>query len=167
MDELGNRRATELARRYLGEYLEKICRAVEPLDEAAVWWRANERSNSIGNLLLHLAGNLTQWVLGGLLDRPFERHRGAEFAARAGAPKGQLLAALEQVVAEARAGIARLDAAELARVRTIQTYEVDGYAALFHAVEHMSYHTGQIVLLAKAQLPPGHELEFYPQHRGE
>jgi uncharacterized damage-inducible protein DinB len=160
-------RLVGLAASYLEEYSAKIALAIEPLDEAAIWWRANERSNSIGNLLLHLAGNLSQWVLGGLLGRPVTRRRSAEFAARAAAPKAELLAALERVVAEARAGIAGLGETELARKRTIQGYRLDGYAALFHAVEHMSYHTGQIVLLAKARLPAGQQLEFYPQHQGE
>jgi uncharacterized damage-inducible protein DinB len=163
----GDRRLGELADRYLAEYLDKIARAIAGLDEPAVWWRANERSNSIGNLLLHLHGNLTQWILGGLLGEPFERRRGREFAAREGAPKAELLASLAAVVARARAGIAGLSAEELARVRRIQSYDLDGYAALFHAVEHMSYHTGQIVLLAKSLLPAEGAFEFYPQHRGE
>jgi hypothetical protein len=169
-------RLVELADRYLGEYLEKIDRSTAGLAPAAIWHRPDERSNSIGNLLLHLRGNLTQWVLGGLLGEPFERRRGAEFAARPG-PGGpgdgtttgrdELLAELAGVVERCRAGIRRLDEEELGRRRTIQGYELDGYRALFHAVEHMSYHTGQIVMRAKELLPPGVELEFYPQHRGE
>ena len=65
-------------------------------------------------------------------------------------------------VAGRRSAASRAD--ELARVRKIQKYELDGYRALFHTVEHMSYHTGQIVLLAKLL---GATLDFYPQHRGE
>jgi uncharacterized damage-inducible protein DinB len=157
----------ELAGRYLAEYLDKIERATAGLDDAALWRRANQRSNSIANLLLHLRGNLAQWVLGGLLGEPFERHRGAEFAAREGAGRAELLAALAETVGRVRAGIARLDAAALDRPLTIQGYATDGRDALFHVVEHMSYHTGQIVMLAKELLPASVELEFYPQHRGE
>jgi uncharacterized damage-inducible protein DinB len=160
-------RLVALADRYLAEYLSKIERSTAGLDDAALWRRAGERSNSIANLLLHLRGNLSQWVLGGLFGETVERRRGAEFAAREGAGRAELLAALAEVVGRCRAGLDRLDAAELARPRRIQGYDVDGYGALFHAVEHMSYHTGQIVLLAKELLPPGVELEFYPQHRGE
>jgi len=160
-------RLLELADQYLHEYLSKIRRALAPLDEAAIWWRPNERSNSIGNLLLHLRGNLSQWVLAGLCGEPDTRHRSAEFAAREGAPAAELLAALAETVERCLAGVRALTDQELARRRTIQGYEVDGTAALFHVVEHTSYHTGQIVLLAKARMPAGVRLEFYPQHAGE
>lgn len=157
----------ELADRYLAEYMEKIQCAVASLPDEALWWRANERSNSIGNLMLHLEGNLSQWILGGLVGEPIERRRGAEFAARDEMPKERLLARLAETVARCRFGLPRLPLVELERQREIQTYTVDGHAALFHAVEHMSYHTGQIVLLAKQLLPVGKELEFYPQHQDE
>jgi uncharacterized damage-inducible protein DinB len=146
------------------EYQRKIEAAVGALTDEQVWWRPNEASNSIANLLVHLDGNLSQWVLEGLGGVPYERHRDAEFGARGGATKAELLARLEGTVGRCREAVARLGAGDLARVRRIQTYELDGAAALFHAVEHMSYHTGQIVLLAKWL---GAALDFYPQHRGE
>jgi len=160
-------RLIEFARSYWSEYLDKIERATAGLDDDALWWRPDERVNSIGNLLLHLEGNLSQWVLASLLGESFERRRASEFAARRGTSRDALVGRLAGVVERCRRGVERLDATELARTRRIQAYDVDGYGALFHAVEHMSYHTGQIVLLAKARLPPGVELEFYPQHRGE
>jgi uncharacterized damage-inducible protein DinB len=160
-------RLIDFADHYWAEYLDKIERATAALDDDAVWRRPNEHSNSIANLLLHLCGNLRQWVLGGLLGESFERHRAEEFATRAGASRRALVAELSTVVARCRAGVRGLTDADLAPVRRIQTYEADGYSALFHAVEHMSYHTGQIVFLAKSQLPPDLAFEFYPQHRGE
>lgn len=161
-------RLVELADHYLAEYLSKIERATAGLSDESLWWRANERSNSIANLILHLDGNLSQWVLGGLAGEPVVRHRSAEFSARAGASRSELLARLTATVERCRGAIAPLDREALAKQHTIQGYEeLDGAAALFHVVEHMSYHTGQIVLLAKALLPGEVELEFYPQHRGE
>jgi len=157
-------RLSAFAEHYWTEYLDKIEAAVEPLSEEQVWWRPNEASNSIGNLLVHLAGNLSQWVLEGLGGEPYERHRDAEFAARGGASKAELVARLRATVGRCRAVVAGLGADELARQRRIQGDEPDGYHALFHAVEHMSYHTGQIVLLAKVH---GARVDFYPQHRGE
>ncbi len=168
-----NSRLIEFAEHYWAEYLDKIERAVAPLEDEQLWWRgsdspdSNAAGNSIAKLLAHLHGNLSQWVLSGLGDLPFERHRSEEFAARPGpgAPtREELLARLAATVAACRETIRRLPDAELARVRKIQKYELDGYRALFHTVEHMSYHTGQIVLLAKLQ---GAELDFYPQHAGE
>jgi uncharacterized damage-inducible protein DinB len=157
-------RLAGFADQYWQEYMGKIESAVSPLSEEQVWWRPNEASNSIANLLAHLTGNLSQWVLEGLAGEAYERHREAEFAARGGATKAELLADLRKTVERCRAAVARLGDAELDRPRRIQKYGLDGYAALFHAVEHMSYHTGQIVLLAKMM---GAELDFYPQHRGE
>jgi uncharacterized damage-inducible protein DinB len=157
-------RITGFAEHYWNEYLGKITAAVEPLAEEQVWWRPGEESNSIGNLLAHLDGNLRQWVLEGLGGEPVERHRDAEFAARGGATKAELLGRLGATVARCLAVVAGLTAAELERQRRIQKYDLDGYRALFHTVEHMSYHTGQIVLLAKLH---GARLDFYPQHRGE
>ena len=165
-----NSRLIEFAEHYWAEYLGKIEHAVAPLSEEQLWWRgpdANADGNSIANLLAHLHGNLSQWVLTGLGGQPFERHRSAEFAARPGpgaATKAELMATLAATVERCRATIRGLSERELASVRRIQKYELDGYRALFHTVEHMSYHTGQIVLLAKLQ---GAELDFDPQHKGE
>ena len=159
-----NRRLVGFADHYWSEYLGKIAAAVEPLTEEQVWWRSGEESNSIGNLLAHLTGNLNQWVLAELGGERYERHRDAEFAARGDTSKAELLARLRATVERCRAVAGRLTAGELERRYRIQKHDVDGYAALFHVVEHMSYHTGQIVLLAKLH---GARLDFYPQHRGE
>ncbi len=161
-------RLIELADHYLAEYLDKIERALEPLGDADLWWRPNESSNSIGNLLAHLTGNLSQWVLGGLAGEIVTRRRAAEFDARDGADKAELLATFAEVVHRSRERIRVLDDAALEPLRKIQSYRIDGHAALFHAVEHMSYHTGQILWIAKARRPAdAAPLEFYPQHRGE
>lgn len=157
-------RLIQFADHFWNEYLGKIEAAVAPLSETQLWWRPNEASNSVANLLAHLHGNLSQWVLDGLGGQSFERHRSEEFAARGGETKLELLSRLRETVGRCRTAIAGLPDAELARVRKIQNYELDGYSALFHTVEHMSYHTGQIVLLAKQLEVP---LDFYPQHQGE
>jgi len=159
-----NSRLIEFADHYWSEYLGKIERAIEPLAHDQIWWRANEASNSIANLLAHLHGNLSQWVLAGLGGQPFGRHRSEEFSGRGGATKTELFAQLRTTVTRCRETIRGLSADELARVRQVQKYELDGYSVLFHTVEHMAYHTGQIVLLAKLL---GAALDFYPQHKGE
>jgi uncharacterized damage-inducible protein DinB len=160
-------RLPELSAEYLRSFLQRIETAVAGLSEEQVWWRANPATNSVGNLLLHLQGNLSQWVLDGLGGRPYERHRSQEFAARGGAPKAKLLEGLREVVAACEEVIRGLSAAGLAEVRTIQGYESDGFNTVLHVTEHMSYHTGQIVLIAKELLGPGGGIDFYPQHRAE
>jgi uncharacterized damage-inducible protein DinB len=148
------------------EYLAKIEGTVTLLAPEHVWWRANERSNSAGNLLLHLTGNLSQWVLAGLGGEPYERRRAVEFAAREGAEAAELLAALRAVVKRCIAVVNRLDEDGLAVRHAIQGYRRDGFGVLLHVVEHMAYHTGQIVLLGK-QLANAHaEIEFYPRLKG-
>jgi uncharacterized damage-inducible protein DinB len=151
----------------LGDYLRRITAVVEPLSEDQVWWKANSATNSVGNLLLHLQGNLSQWVLAALGGRPYERHRGQEFAASRSAGKADLLAGLRRVVGECLAIVRELPERELATVRTVQGSERDGLYIVLHVVEHMSYHTGQIVHLAKEQLGPEAGIEFFPQHRHE
>lgn len=154
---------TELATHYWNEYLGKIAAAVEPSSEEQVGWLPGEGSNAIGNLLAHLDGNLSPWVLAGLGGESLERHRDAELAARGGA-KAELLGRLRAPVERCSAVAARLSDDDLARRPRIQGDELDGPRALFHTVEHVSYHTGQIVLLAKLH---GVALDFYPQHCGE
>ena len=159
-----NTRLIDFAEHYWSEYLAKIATAVEPLTDAQVWWRPNEQSNSIANLLVHLSGNLSEWVLKGLGGQAYTRHRDAEFAARAGGAKAELLAELRATVARCHEVVRKLKPHDLAKRHVIQKHDVEGFNALFHVIEHMSYHTGQIVLIAKML---GVKLDFYPQHRGE
>jgi uncharacterized damage-inducible protein DinB len=151
----------------LGRYLERIQLAVGKLDEEQLWWRPAEGTNSVGNLLLHLRGNLTQWVVSGIGGAPDGRRRSLEFSATGGGTAQELLAGLTEAVDRCRELAAGLDDAELERVRSIQGYDVTGLVALYHAVEHMSYHTGQIVYVAKQLLGPGSGIDFYPRHRAE
>ena len=161
------RRFLAEADQYFAEYLRKIRECVALLSEAQVWWRPNESVNSVGNLLLHLRGNLSQWVLAALGGQAFERHRAEEFRARGGASKADLLAGLEETVRGVRAVIAGLDAPELERAHHVQGCDTDGLGVVFHVVEHMSYHTGQIVATTKQLTGPEAGIEFYPQHRAE
>ena len=133
------------------DFLPKIGRCLEHLTDEDVWWRPNEASNSIGNLLLHLRGNITQWIIGGVGERAYERHRQQEFDERTHIPAGELLAKLRTVVEEADEIIRGLDAKALLSTRQIQNYEVTVLEAIYHVVEHFGMHTGQIILLTKAR----------------
>jgi uncharacterized damage-inducible protein DinB len=165
MEDAATRLGAEAAQ-LLGQYLDKIEYCVGLLSEAQVWWRANRRSNSVGNLLLHLAGNLSQWLLAGLGGERFERHRSEEFNAASAASADALMGTLRDVVGRCVEVAGAVTDADLARSVTIQGYERDGFGALLHAVEHLSYHTGQIVLLAKQLVAEGVAIEFYPQLKG-
>ncbi len=158
------------ARRLLSEdYLPKIERCLERLTDEQIWWRANPDSNSVGNLLLHLAGNARQWIVAGVGGAPDARERQAEFDAGKGDGGGggatrpgaaELLARLRSTLAEVDAVLAGLEPAELLERRRIQGLEdVVVLNAVFHVVEHFSTHTGQIILLTK--MLAGGDLSFY------
>ena len=155
------------ADKYLAEYLRKIEHCAALLTDEQLWWKPNEACNSVGNLLLHLRGNLSQWVLAGIGGEPVERHRSAEFAAARSHGKSDLVGDLSDVVNRARRTIREMRPTDLARSIRVQGYETDGLGVVFHVVEHMGYHTGQIVAATKQLLGPAANIEFYPQHRGE
>ena len=139
-----------LSRRYLREYLTKIRLAVSVLDERVVWARPNESSNSIGNLMLHLAGNARQWIVSGVGGAPDVRDRQSEFDQRLPVPVTELVDRLEQTISDVDRVLASLSAEDLHSRRTIQANDVTVFEAIYHVVEHFSMHTGQIILLAKA-----------------
>ena len=148
------------SRHYLnGEYLPKIRRSLQGLTREDLWWRPNEASNSMGNLVLHLAGNVRQWVVSGIGRRPDIRRRQEEFDRREGLDGPELLARLESALAEVDSVLAELEPSELEETRVIQGLEVTVLDALYHVVEHFSMHTGQIIYLSK--LRSDLDLEFY------
>ena len=146
------------------EYLVKLRRCLAALPPEALWARANDASNSVGNLLLHLAGNVRQWIVSGVGGAPDDRYRAAEFTAHDGPPAGALLSALDAALADADAVLARLTAAQLAESRTIQGREVTVLEAVYHVVEHFAMHTGQIILLTKLHAPGA--VRFYEDAGG-
>jgi uncharacterized damage-inducible protein DinB len=155
----------ERSRHYLRyEYPTKIRLSVEKLDEDAIWHRFNEGSNSIGNLLLHLAGNIRQWIVTGVGGVEGDRNRAAEFSARSGPPRDDLLAILDRAVRDADAVLARLTEADLRRSMTIQGRDTTVMGAVYHVVEHFAMHTGQIILLAKIHSPGA--VKFYEDAGG-
>ena len=155
----------ERARYFLGtEYRTQIRLAVEALSEEALWWRANEQSNSAGNLLLHLNGNVRQWIIGGVGRQADERHRAAEFAARTGPPAATLLTTLDMTLDEVDRVLAALTDAELLEPRAIQGRDITVLDAIFHVVEHFSQHLGQIILIVKLRAPGA--VNFYEDAGG-
>jgi uncharacterized damage-inducible protein DinB len=146
------------------EYFDKIRIAVEGLSEEQLWWRPDHGGNAVGNLILHLCGNLSLWVLRTLGGASFERDRPTEFAADRSHAKRELVERLREVIDRCRQVAERLTPDDLRAPREVQGLRTDGLGALYHAVEHMSYHTGQIVLIAK-HLAGG--IEFYPLLRRE
>ena len=153
------------SRRYLAsEYPTKIQRCLDVLPPGAIWRRDDDASNSIGNLLLHLSGNIRQWIVSGVGGAPDARQRSAEFDARDGEDGAALMQRLLATVREADDVLASLDAKRLAESRMIQGRNVKVLDAVYHVVEHFSMHTGQIILLAKRYAPG--RVQFYEDAGG-
>jgi len=146
------------------EYPIKLRHCVDALPRAAVWARPNESSNSIGNLLVHLTGNVTEWILGGVGGQPVTRHRASEFAQTDGADGAVLLDNLEAVLRDVDSVLAGLIAQDLERSITIQGRETTILGAVYHVVEHFSMHTGQIVMMTKIHAPG--KIRFYEDAGG-
>jgi len=124
-----------------------------------VWARGSENENAIGNLVLHLCGNVRQWIVAGVGGAPDRRQRDEEFAARGGVPIPELVAKLHATVTDAAAALGNVTAERLAQRVTIQNYDVSVLEAIYHVVEHFSCHTGQIIFATK--MLTGADLGFY------
>jgi len=145
----------------LNQYWPRLSKAVEPLSQEQVWWRPNEASNSIGNLVLHLNGNVWQWLVASFNRLNDERDRPAEFNATGDLSAADLLARLGQTMEEASKVLSRLTAEELLASWQIQGYTVSGMAAVYQVVEHFGLHYGQIVYITK--MLEGRDLGFYSE----
>ena len=129
-----------------------------------LWWRPNEQSNSVGNLLLHLSGNVRQWIVSGVGGRSDVRKRNMEFAARGGASAADMLDGLDATLREVDDVLRSLLPSELLERRTIQGRYSTVMEAVYHVVEHFAGHTGQIIWIAKMAAPGS--VKFYEDGDG-
>jgi uncharacterized damage-inducible protein DinB len=145
------------------EKLNQLCGRIETclgkLTAEQIWMRGSENQNAIGNLVLHLAGNVSQWILSGVGGAPDARIRDEEFAARGGVEPQALAGRLREAVDGAAALMRALPHKRLAERTMIQGYDVTVLKAIFHVVEHFSGHTAQIIFITK--MLTGEDLGFY------
>lgn len=146
------------------EYPIKLRHCVEALPRQAVWARPDDGCNSIGNLLVHLKGNVTEWILGGVGGRQYKRDRSSEFAQQQGGDARALLDELESVLREADSVLSGLTDADLDRPLVIQNRETTVLSAVYHVVEHFAMHSGQIIYLTKMYAPG--KIHFYEDAGG-
>jgi uncharacterized damage-inducible protein DinB len=133
----------------LEQLCERICACLEKLDADRIWRRQTESENAIGNLVLHLCGNLRQWIGFGVGRLPDIRQRDLEFLARGSVSPEKLQEELRAAVSEAVAIIRPLTADRLLEMTRIQKYDVTLLWAVYHVVEHFSGHAGQIIFATK------------------
>jgi hypothetical protein len=160
-DDLAAAVGTEAAHE-LTSALGKIKHCLDQLNDEQVWRRSEPSHNSIGNLILHLCGNLRQWSIVGLGGGADVRNRPAEFSERGPIPKNELVRKLEAVVSEAKEMLGRLTAGQLLEVRRIQGFNVTGLAAIFNTVPHFRGHTQEIVHMTRLQLGDAYKFAWTP-----
>lgn len=148
---------TEIASDFIGQALNrmeenfsKTKRCLDILNEDDIWKRPNASSNSIGNQILHLCGNITQYIISALGGVDDNRERDKEFEAQEGFTKEELYNRFESTVNRAMEVIRAIeDDATMMKIRSVQGFEFTGIGIILHVVEHFSYHTGQIVFYTK------------------
>jgi hypothetical protein len=146
-------------RKLLEEYGPRLQGCVASLTETQVWWRPDETSNSIGTLLLHLNGNVRQWLVASFNRVADTRDRPAEFAERRLIPPAELLERLGATMQDASDVLSRLTEADLLSTFNIQGYTVSGVEAVYQVVEHFGMHYGQVLYITK--LLRREDLGFY------
>jgi uncharacterized damage-inducible protein DinB len=143
--------------------LEQFCGRIEAcvakLTPEQVWGRGGENQNAIGNLLLHLSGNVRQWIVAGIGGANDTRVRDREFSERRRIDPAELVSLLKAAVNEAEEAMRGLSADQLMERIAVQGYDVTKLEAIFHVVEHFSGHTFQIIFATK--LLTGGDLGFY------
>ena len=135
--------------RIFDEYYPRILKCLDLLNENQVWERPNEKLSYVGNLVLHLAGNVRQWIHSGLGGYEDYRKRDREFLESSRCSKWKLKLLLEDLKLGVEVILKRLSAEDLVKVKKVQVFEESGLSILVHVMEHFSYHTGQITWQTK------------------
>ncbi len=153
---------SDLKMEFQGSY-SRIAHCLAQLPEDEVWWRPYEEMNAIGNLILHLCGNLGQWVLAGVGGKPDVRRRAEEFSHREPLPKAFLLEKLQNILAEVYTVIERLNESRLLERRHIQSYHTTVLTALLHVVHHFEGHAQEIIYITRMRLGSKYQYQWEPK----
>lgn len=160
--------AEEIFLKFSADKLEQLHARIEDclarLTAEQIWTRNSDNENAAGNLVLHLSGNVRQWIGSGVAGLPDHRQRDTEFDTRGGKSTEELRELLSARVAEAVSVIRGVPPARLTERITPQGYNVTVLEAIAHVVEHFSQHTGQIILLTK--MLTGDDLGYHQHLRG-
>lgn len=144
MDAITNLLISETERRILGESIPRVRQCLGLLNEQQIWERPNPDMAAIGHLVLHVCGNARQWVLHGLCGEPDIRDRDREFAGQQPVGKEELLRMLDDLASDLQRALPLIQGEMLQESYPVQVFQESGVAILVHAIEHFSYHTGQI-----------------------
>ena len=158
--------STEI-RHCLAASLKRIKHCTDQLTDQQLWHRPSESANSIANLILHLCGNLRQWIISGVGGAPGVRDRPREFSQRGGIPKAELLKSLDDSTSEVDAVLAALSPEQLLESRRIQGFDVTVMGAIFDSIPHFQGHTQEIIHITRSLLGERYQFYFVPKTREE
>jgi Protein of unknown function (DUF1572) len=142
----------------LAAALGRIAHCVGQLTDDQVWSRPAPPMNSIGNLMLHLAGNVRQLIAAGVGGEPDIRDRQSEFDARGPIPADELLGKLLLIVKRAREVIVSASDESLRAMIPIKRYDLNGIEAIIRCIAHFRGHTQEIIHMTRMFL--GEKYEF-------
>lgn len=140
-----------------------ILHCLSQLNDEQAWWRPFEEANSIANILLHLCGNMTQWIIAPLTGRPDLRRREEEFARRDATSIAELRDRFVAVAGEAVAILKTFDSERLLDALRVQGYEVSVMGALYNSISHLRGHEQEIVYITRLQLQGAYRYWMDPQ----
>lgn len=149
MDQIKNLLVQECRRRLIDEGFSRIKKCLSELTEEEIWLKPNQNSNSVGNLVLHLCGNVRQWLVCGLGNKPDTRKRSLEFSEEGPIPSEVLIERMELVLKEVEETLDQLSPTSLTQMFNVQGFQESGLSIIVHVIEHFSYHVGQMTYFVK------------------
>lgn len=147
----------------LDQSMLKITNCTSQLTDAQIWWRPAEGMNSIGNLLLHLRGNLDQWMRVGIQGDCDDRDRESEFSSRESASGQELVSNLHETVVQTKNILANMQSSDWLLETSVQGFSITKAGVLMHTVPHFVGHTHQIVMLTRMQLGDQYRFQWSPE----
>ncbi|MFK7978993.1 MAG: DinB family protein [Saprospiraceae bacterium] len=152
----------EIKRRLFEESMVRLKKCLAELTEEQIWYRPNNASNSVGNLVLHLHGNVRQWVVAGLGKNKDVRERQLEFNEQGPVPTNKMLADMDRLMVEVNTILDKMTSDDLLEVRNVQGFQESGLSILVHITEHFSYHVGQMTYIVK--MLKDMDMGYYAEH---
>lgn len=139
----------DVKRRLITESLPRIFKCLEELSIKEIWHKQNANTNSVGNLVLHLCGNVRQYVLSGIDGQTDIRKRDLEFSEEGPIDKDVLKEKLQKLMNEVDEALDRITPEDMTREVGVQGFSENVTSILIHVTEHFSYHVGQITYYTK------------------
>ena len=158
-EQIKNEIIKDVRLRLYDECMPRIKQCIELLSEEQLWLKPNQNSNSIGNLVLHVCGNIRQYVMSGIGGLPDVRERSAEFAESGPLPRQELYELMDLLLGDVDTVLTTINPQDLILIKKVQGFDMSVASILIHITEHISYHTGQIAYATK--LMQDIDLRFY------